>query len=63
MANPCPILVGVGGIIYRAPITFEADHPMVRSKSHLVSALIVRHYHHILGHTGPEHALSVVLQR
>ncbi|XP_068674575.1 uncharacterized protein [Montipora foliosa] len=55
LANLSPILVNdvirVGGRIHRAPIAFEAAHPVVLPKSHPVSTLIVRYYHHILGHS------------
>ncbi|XP_068676121.1 uncharacterized protein [Montipora foliosa] len=58
LANLSSILVNdvirVGGRIHRAPIAFEAAHP--------VSTLIVRYYHHILGHSSREHVLSAVRQ-
>ena len=47
----------------RAPITFEAAHPVILPKSSPVSVLIVRYYHHVLGHAGREHVLSVLRQR
>ncbi|XP_068748988.1 uncharacterized protein [Montipora capricornis] len=66
LANLSPILVNdvicVGGRIHRAPIAFEAAHTVVLPKSHPVSTLIVRYYHHILGHSGREHVLSAVRQ-
>lgn len=66
LANLSPILIDdiirVGGRIHRAPIAFEAAHPMVLPKSHHVSMLIVRYYHHLLGHTGREHVLSIIRQ-
>ena len=67
LANLSPILIDdiirVGGIIRQALIAFEAAHPMILPKSHHVSMLIVRYYHHILGHAGHEHVLSVIRQR
>ena len=67
LANLSPILIDdvihVGGRIHRAPIAFEAAHPMILPKSHHVSVLIVRYYHHVLGHAGREHVLSVIRQR
>ncbi|XP_068739665.1 uncharacterized protein [Montipora capricornis] len=67
LANLSPILIDdvirVGGRIHRAPIAFEAAHPMILSRSHHVSALIVRYYHRVLGHAGREHVLSVIRQR
>ena len=66
LANLSPILIDevirVGGIIHRAPIAFEAAHPMILPRSHHVSALIVRYYHRVLGHAGREHVLSVIRQ-
>ena len=59
LANLSPILsnglIRVGGRIQRAPIAFEAAHPVILPKAHPVTALIVRH---ILGHAGREHVLS-----
>ena len=66
LANLSPMLVDdiirVGGRVHRAPIAFEAAHPMVLPKAHPVSVLIVRYYHHVLGHAGREHVLSVIRQ-
>lgn len=66
LANLSPILIDdiirVGGRIHRAPIAFEAAHPMVLPKSHHVSMLIVHYYHHLLGHAGLEHVLSIIRQ-
>ena len=56
-------IIRVGGRIHRAPITFEAAHPVILPKSSPVSVLIVRYYHHVLGHAGREHVLSVLRQR
>ena len=67
LATLSPILtdgiIRVGGRIHRAPITFEAAHPVILPKSSPVSVLIVRYYHHVLGHAGREHVLSVLRQR
>ena len=67
LASLSPILIDdvirVGGRIHRAPIAFEAAHPMILPRSHHVSALIVRYYHRVLGHAGREHVLSVIRQR
>ena len=66
LANPSPILfddiIRVGGRIHRAPIAFEAANPMFLPKSHHVSMLIVRYYHHLLGEAGREHVLSIICQ-
>ncbi|XP_044175961.1 uncharacterized protein LOC114968359 [Acropora millepora] len=52
----------VGGRIHRAPISYEAAHPMILPKKHPVSTLIIRYFHEILGHAGREHVLSCVRQ-
>ena len=44
-------------------LPFEAAHPVILPKSSPVSVLIVRYYHHVLGHAGREHVLSVLRQR
>ncbi|XP_068697210.1 uncharacterized protein [Montipora foliosa] len=66
LANLSLILVNnvirVGGRIHRALIAFGVAHPVVLRKSHPVYTLIVRYYHHILGHSGREHVLSAVRQ-
>lgn len=67
LATLSPILtdgiIRVGGRIHRAPITFEAAHPVILPKSSSVSVLTVRYYHQVLGHAGREHVLSVLCQR
>ena len=67
LANLSPILIDdvirVGGRICRAPIAFEAAHPMILPKSHHVSVLIVHYYQYVLGHAGREHVLSIIRQR
>jgi len=66
LANLSPILIDdiirVGGRISRAPVAFEAAHPKILPKSHHVSVLIVRYYHHVLSYAGHEHVLSVIRQ-
>ena len=67
LANLSPTLVDgvirVGGRIHRAPIAFDAAHPIILPREHPVSILIVRHYHRALGHAGREHVLSVIRQK
>ena len=61
LANLVPVLIEgtlcMGGRICHAPITFSAAHPMLLPKDHLVSSLIVCHYHELLGHTSREHVI------
>ena len=52
----------VGGRIHHAPISYEPAHPMILSKKHPVSTLIIRYFHEILGHAGRDHLLSCVRQ-
>ena len=56
-------LIRVGGRIYREPIAFKGANPVNLPKAHPVTVLIVRYYHHILGHAEREHVLSVMRQR
>ena len=67
MATLSPILtdgiIRVGGRIHRAPITFEAAHPVILPKSSPVSVLTVRYYHQVLGQAGREHVLSILRQQ
>ena len=67
LATLSPILtdgiIRIGGRIYRAPIAFEAAHPVIPPKSSPVFVLIARYYRHVLGHAGREHVLSVLRQR
>ena len=50
----------VGGRLRNASITV---HQMILPKKHHVATLLVRHFHHIAGHSGTEHVLSLVRQR
>ena len=56
-------IIRVGGRIHKAPIPFEAAHPIIIPKEHPVASQIVRHYHKILAHAGREHVLSAIRQR
>ena len=67
LAPLSPILVDdvirVGGRIHKAPIPYEAAHPVILPKEHPVSSLLVLHYHRILGHGGREHVLAEMRQQ
>ncbi|XP_028411636.1 uncharacterized protein LOC114534738 [Dendronephthya gigantea] len=56
-------LVRVGGRLRRAPINDNAKHPIILPKDHHVIGLLVNHYHHIAGHSGVEHTLSLIRER
>ena len=62
-----PILTGgllrVGGRLQRAPIDKDARHPIILPKDHHVVELLVNHYHHIAGHSGVEHTLSLIREK
>jgi hypothetical protein len=42
------------------PITEESKHPAIIPKDSGISELIATHFHHIAGHTGLEHVLSLI---
>nr|CAH7718715.1 unnamed protein product [Callosobruchus chinensis] len=48
----------VGGRLAYANFDFEKKHPLILSKDHSISKLLVRHYHIKLFNTGPEHILA-----
>ncbi len=53
-------LLRVGGRIKHAPIDERNKHQIILPKDHHVSKLIVRHYHHLSGHSGQDYVLSLV---
>ncbi|KAK3752434.1 hypothetical protein QZH41_003515 [Actinostola sp. cb2023] len=56
-------LIRVGGRLHRAPIDDETRHPIVLPKKHHIVELITRYYHHLSGHSGLEHTLSLMRER
>ena len=60
----CPVTIDgvlcVGGRLRNAPITEDAEHPILLPKKHHVTDLIVRKYHEELAHAGREHVLASV---
>ena len=56
-------LIRVGGRLQRAPINTDAMHLVILPKKHHVVKLITKHYHHLSGHSGLEHTLSLIRQR
>ena len=42
---------------------FEARDPLIVPKQHTIDNLLIRHYHNILTHAGPEHILSQLTGR
>ena len=56
-------LIRVGDRLQRTPINTDAMHPVILPKKQHVVKLITKHYHHLSGHSGLEHALSLIRQR
>lgn len=56
-------LLCVGGRLRNAPIPTETKYPLIVPKNHHISILIARHYHLVSGHSGLEHALSLIRER
>ncbi|XP_028413086.1 uncharacterized protein LOC114535945 [Dendronephthya gigantea] len=56
-------LLRVGGRLRQAEISEEAKHPCILPKTHHVVTLIVNYYHHVSGHSGLEHTLSLIRER
>ena len=48
----------VGGRLKHAPAPFDAKHQVILPKDGHLTQVIARHYHGLMGHTGPRHLLS-----
>jgi hypothetical protein len=46
--------------IQRRSFQEESKHPVIIPKDSVISELIARHFHHIAGHSGLEHVLSLI---
>ncbi|KAJ8034140.1 hypothetical protein HOLleu_20859 [Holothuria leucospilota] len=46
-------LLRVGGRLVKAPISYDARHPILLPKDHHITKLIIDHYHRLVGHSGP----------
>lgn len=55
-------LIRVGGRLRKAAMPIEAKHPIILSKNHHVSNLLLHHIHDQLGHCGRNHMLSKLRQ-
>ncbi|XP_068225182.1 uncharacterized protein [Palaemon carinicauda] len=51
-------LLGVGGRIRRSDIPQSAKHPILLTKKHHMTTLLIRHEHELLAHSGRNHFLS-----
>ena len=56
-------IIRVGGRLLNSPLPEESKHPIILPKESPVSQLIALHFHHISGHSGLEHVLSLIRQR
>lgn len=56
-------LLRVGGRLERAPLQMDAKHPIVLPVSQHVVRSISNYYHHVAGHSGTEHVLSIMRER
>ena len=52
----------VGVRLRHAPLSSEFTHLMIIPNEYHIASLIIVYYHHILGHAGREHMLSMVRQ-
>ncbi|KAK3886009.1 hypothetical protein Pcinc_009834 [Petrolisthes cinctipes] len=51
-------LIRVGGRISKAPICFDAKHPIILPYKHHITEIIIQEFHERAGHQGREHVLS-----
>ena len=56
-------LLCVGGRLANGPFQQNAKHPAILPKSHLIVPLIIRQHHHVSGHSGVEHVLSLIREK
>ena len=56
-------LLCVGGRIANGPFQQHVKHPVILPKSHHIVPLIIRQYHHVSGHSGVEHVLSLIREK
>ena len=50
-------LVGVGGRLRRASLSYEESHPLILPSSHHVSSLLIKHFHEKVQHQGRDFTL------
>ena len=63
--NPILIdgIIRVGGRLDKAPVSYDARHPMILPEKHHVTALIIKHCHLMEGHVGCSQVLATVRQK
>lgn len=57
------MLVRINGRLSRAPIEDDAEHPIILTKRHALTELLIAHYHKTLRHQNQEAVMSAVRQR
>ncbi|XP_055632364.1 uncharacterized protein LOC129772870 [Toxorhynchites rutilus septentrionalis] len=56
-------VIRVGGRLGNAAVSEDVKFPIVLSSKHLLSTLIVKYYHHMLLHAGPQLMLATIRQK
>ena len=56
-------LLCVGGRLAKGPFQQNAKNPVILPKSHHIVPLIIRQHHHVSGHSGVEHVLSLIREK
>lgn len=53
----------VGGRVCMAPISADANNPMILPKDHYVATILIRNLHEVNGHCGVEQVLSLLREQ
>jgi len=56
-------VVRVGGKLENADVDFELKHPIIVSSNCHLTELVIRQYHHEVGHSGTNHPWSAIRRR
>lgn len=56
-------ILRVGGRLERASIGYNTRHPMILPRKHLVTNLIIKHYHYMEGRVGSSQVLATIRQK
>ena len=56
-------LLCVGGRLEHANLPVETRHPIILPSKHLITELLISHYHVLNGHVGANHTLSLIRER
>ena len=52
----------MGGRLDRAPIDYNARHPIILPNNSRFTELLIQHHHHLVGHSGVGHTWSSIRQ-